>query len=76
MELDTGITPGKKRFLADDVPAQIKKSQAQHDPLGSEQLPLIAMHAVVSPDQQRSDWFSREELKAMSALMGKQVTGV
>ena len=58
----------------DDVPLSMKRGRYQSDPAGAQQLPLVAMNAVIRP--QSEEWFDKYQIGGLSTLMNKVVRGV
>ena len=64
----------KRRALLDDVPLQYKRPRLQETPIGTEQLPMISMMAVVHA-KGTDEWLSSGELSGLSRLLGRRVVG-
>ena len=74
MEIQTLGDRERKRLVLDDVPVSMKKPKLQETPVGVGHLPMIAMVCV---NQAAGDhWMGPDEVRAMSRLLGRKVTGV
>ena len=73
--MDTALAVvDKRRALLDDVPVQFKRPRLQETPIGTDQLPMISMMAVLHA-KGTDEWLSADELSGLSRLLGRRVVG-
>ena len=73
--MDTALAVvDKRRALLDDVPIQFKRPRLQETPIGTDQLPMISMMAVLHA-KGTDEWLSAGELSGLSRLLGRRVVG-